>query len=595
MKIFIERVLEVYRPFKGVVALIFFLVMCVRGLSLLSPYIHGQILDSLIEKEELSRVMFIVLLAFLAYLAETSVSYIREKIEINYIDFAASKRLMQNTFHQVCGYSLGQHINHNSGIKQSIMREGESALINVSEIAFYQLIPMTITVVITSVILTCFNWLLGLIMVVGIISYLVIAVRMNYRFKDDLKKNEDMRHEVHKVRGEFLKNIALVKIHAQEEKATKEFTKAIDVLHEFSKDLWIKFLKIAVGRNIILGLTRFLILSIGVYQVYQGQYTPGFLVVLLGWSTRTLGNLEYFGHVHRKIVELNASVNKYFTLKEVQSDIQVVQNPVIISTLRGQIEFRDVNFTYPIRRYIQDDNGEETPKQQHRTLQNVDLKIEAGQKVAFVGHSGAGKTTAMALILRAYDPDTGRIMIDGEDLRLLDPEQYLQRIGVVEQEVELFDEKLRYNILFGLNGKAQDITEQDLERIAELARLDQFFNRLEDGFDTLIGENGIKLSGGERQRVGIARALIKQPKILILDEATSNLDAENEALIRDAINRASKGRTTIIIAHRFSTIKDVDQIFVFDEGRIVGQGVHSSLIENCSTYQSLIKNQVTTF
>jgi len=212
--------------------------------------------------------------------------------------------------------------------------------------------------------------------------------------------------------------------------------------------------------------------------------------------------------------------------------------------------------------------------------------------VAFVGESGAGKTTVVHALLRAQDPEEGQIVVDGNDLRVLDLKHFRESIGIVDQEVSLFDHTLRYNITYGLNGRSGSITDADLDRIAEMSCINRFFPRLEKGYDTIIGERGIKLSGGEKQRVGIARALIKEPDILIFDEATSNLDSENEALIRESIEKAAQGRTTIIIAHRFSTIRKVDKVIVFDKGQVVGQGTHKELALSCEPYRRLIHRQI---
>lgn len=192
------------------------------------------------------------------------------------------------------------------------------------------------------------------------------------------------------------------------------------------------------------------------------------------------------------------------------------------------------------------------------------------------------------LLIRAYDPEKGKIMIDGHDLKDLSLNEYRQKLGIVPQDVALFDNTLRYNILFGAN---KEVSNKELKKAVEMARVDEFLGGMENGLDTVIGERGIKLSGGERQRVGIARALVKNPSILIFDEATSSLDVENEAIIRESIEKASKGRTTIIIAHRLSTIKDADKIIVMEKGRIVGQGTHEELLKSNETYRNMIKIQ----
>ena len=275
-------------------------------------------------------------------------------------------------------------------------------------------------------------------------------------------------------------------------------------------------------------------------------------------------------------------------------------NPVPIENLRGRIEFRHINFTYRSRvdkDALDDDmDSVETTAFDKSTeipaLQDVSFVIEEGKRHAFVGKSGAGKSTLVALILRAFDPQGGHVLIDGVDIRMLDFRELRRNIGLVPQDVSLFDGTMRYNITFGMNGSVGKVTDAELDTIAKLSRISEFKDKLEKGWETVIGERGIKLSGGQRQRVGIARALIKNPRILIFDEATSSLDTENEARIRESIMEASAGKTTIIIAHRLATVRDADKIFVFDEGEVVGQGTHEELLRENEYYQRLVHNQV---
>jgi ABC-type multidrug transport system fused ATPase/permease subunit len=242
----------------------------------------------------------------------------------------------------------------------------------------------------------------------------------------------------------------------------------------------------------------------------------------------------------------------------------------------GDIELQNVSFQYP--------------KGERPVFENVTLTIPNGKKIAFVGFSGSGKSTIVKLLLRMYDWGSGDIKVAGKSLRDLDAQTFRQKIGYVEQHVDLFDISIRENILFGLKNKK--LSEEKLNGIVHLSRIDQFFHRLgSSGLDTIIGERGVKLSGGERQRIGIARALAKDPEILIFDEATASLDTENEKYIQEAIDESSKGRTTIIIAHRLSTIVNSDIIFVMDKGKVVGQGTHEELKTKSPEYQRLIHAQ----
>jgi len=258
----------------------------------------------------------------------------------------------------------------------------------------------------------------------------------------------------------------------------------------------------------------------------------------------------------------------------------------------GDIEFQNLSFKYP--------------KGENNVLENLSFKINHGEKVAFVGYSGSGKTTIIQLLLRAYDYNIGDIKIGNVSLKEMSANSLRENIGYVEQHVDLFDDTIKNNILFGLKDEKilEKIEKENqnidtnfenniLETLARKARIDQFYHRLgEKKFDTMIGERGIKLSGGERQRVGIARALIKNPDILIFDEATSSLDAENETYIKEAIDEASHGRTTIIIAHRLSTIINADKIFMMSHGKILAEGTHNELLKSCKEYKDLVEAQM---
>jgi ABC-type multidrug transport system fused ATPase/permease subunit len=241
----------------------------------------------------------------------------------------------------------------------------------------------------------------------------------------------------------------------------------------------------------------------------------------------------------------------------------------------GDIAFRNVTFAYPTRQDID-------------VLKDISFGIGAGQKIALVGYSGAGKSTIVQLLLRYYTTDRGQISVDGKDIRQYDILQLRQNIGIVPQEVILFGGTIKENIAYG----KPDATDEDILQAARKANALDFIQSFPEGMQTLVGERGVKLSGGQRQRIAIARAILKDPAILILDEATSSLDAESEKLVQDALDTLMKGRTTIIIAHRLATIRKVDHIYVISEGRIIESGTHEELVQvEEGLYHNLVKLQ----
>lgn len=592
---FLLRLRDIYRPFKGVVIVLFCLLFVKEALMLVGPYIYGKIIDGIITGRSMEDVLLLLgisLGTFLVY--GIIINYIRERLELQKLDFDVHRMVSKATLEKMLDFSIGQHENQNSGIKKSVIDKGEHSLTALAYLAIYDVLPVILHVVVAVVALSFLAPILGLVVFIGVIIFLAIAVYINNIIRDDLKKIDDFQHETSKKHGEILRNISLVEVNAKEGEVINEYDAQMEKSFDFAKKVWLKFIIFSHARSLFSNLTKFAVMAIGIYLVYQKVYTPGSLVIFWSWSNNAFNELNHLSNVHRRSIEMYTAVKKYFILIDVESDIKEIKNPIVPEKINGEIRFEGVSFKYPEREYVRDENKEESKSEKLETkskeyvLRDVDISIESGQKVAIVGPSGAGKSTLVQLLVRAYDPDNGRILIDGNDLKNLGLKKFRSSLGIVPQDIALFDNTLRYNILFGVSGAVE---EERLLEAVKMACIDKFITGLEKGFDTIIGERGVKLSGGERQRVGIARALIKNPSILIFDEATSSLDTENEALIRESIEQASKGRTTIIIAHRLSTIKDADKIIVVENGKIVGEGKHDELLEVCATYQRLINNQ----
>ena len=589
---FVLRLRDIYRPFMGAVVMLLTILFLQQALNLIGPYIYGKILDGIMAEMSMYSVLGLLLVSFGVYVLGQILTYIKDRIEYKRLDFDVNRSVVKITLEKVLNLSIGQHQNQNSGIKKSIISKGEHSLTSLAFSMIYEILPIIMQIVVAIGALFFLAPILGAIILAGIVSYIILALYTNDIFREDLKKSEDMQHESDKRHGEILRNVSLVKISAREQEATREFDANMKKVNDFSKKLWLKFILMAQPRILISNITKFSAMAVGIYFVYQKTYTPGSLIMFWALSDNAFNQLSYFTSIHRMIIKMYASTRSYFVMMDIESDIKEIENPIVPDKIHGKIEFKNVIFGYPIREYVKDDDAEEglkdeSGKKKH-VLDGVNMTIEAGQKVAIVGPSGAGKSTLVQLILRAYDPDKGQILVDGEELKNLSLNKFRSSLGIVPQDISLFDNTLKYNIMFGTSDKIGD---SHLAEAVKMASLDKFVAHLEKGFSTIVGERGVKLSGGERQRVGIARALVKDPSILIFDEATSSLDTENEALISESIKKAAKGRTTIIIAHRLSTIKDADKIIVMEKGRVVGEGKHEELLKNCATYQRLINNQ----
>jgi ABC-type multidrug transport system fused ATPase/permease subunit len=319
--------------------------------------------------------------------------------------------------------------------------------------------------------------------------------------------------------------------------------------------------------------SRTVISAMIVYLTYLGNLSAGAMYAIWSWINDIYGSIYNLVQIMRDLPINFIEVEKY--LKIIDKEPEFDESGKTDFT-PGDIVLEGLSFKYP--------------KGDKEVMENISLTIPHGKKVAFVGVSGSGKSTIIKLLLRMYDYSSGNIKINQVELKDINSVSLRKNIGYVEQHVDLFDTTIRDNILFGLEDK--NVSEEKLQEVIHKARIDQFFHRLsEKGLDTQIGERGVKLSGGERQRIGIARALIKNPDILIFDEATASLDTENEKYIQEAIDESSLGRTSIIIAHRLSTIQNADIIFVMHKGQLVGQGTHSELLQNNEYYQTLVQHQ----
>jgi ATP-binding cassette subfamily B protein len=331
--------------------------------------------------------------------------------------------------------------------------------------------------------------------------------------------------------------------------------------------------------EVIIPVASIGLLIYGGAQVLNGTLTIGDVTMFLIYLTMLLGPLATLANSATTFQSSLAGLDRVLDLLE--EPLETSHTPptqtLAIDHARGRINFAGVGFKYP--------------GSQQFVLQDIDLEIEPGQTVALVGRSGAGKTTLCNLVARFYDPTAGNITLDGVDLRELPVQEYRSLLGIVEQDVFLFDGTIAENIGYGLRNASS----QAIEQAAVAANADEFIRALEQGYDTLIGERGVRLSGGQRQRLAIARALLANPRILILDEATSNLDSESERLIHDSLERLMRGRTSFVIAHRLSTIVRANKIVVMEQGRIVEIGTHEELMGSSGRYRQMVELQTSAY
>jgi ATP-binding cassette subfamily B protein/subfamily B ATP-binding cassette protein MsbA len=393
-------------------------------------------------------------------------------------------------------------------------------------------------------------------------------IRPIYR---DLKK---LRDEIDGHAAEAFSGIRVVRGFARESAETARFTRGTDMHARTEILVWWWSRGVEIAWELFIPAATAGLLWYGGTQVVEGRLTAGDLVMFLTYLTLLLGPLEVLANTATNLQTGLASLDRTLDLlgepEEFAETAARGTRRLVPAEVRGEIRFDGVTFRYA-------GSG-------RTVLEGVSFTARAGSMVALVGHSGAGKTTLSNLVARFHDPSEGRVLLDGVDLRDIELASYRRLLGIVEQDVFLFDGTIRENIAFA----RPDAADADIRRAAAVARADIFIEKLEAGYDTRIGERGVKLSGGERQRLALARAVLADPRIVILDEATSNLDTESERHIQAALGELLRGRTSFVIAHRLSTIREADLILVMEDGKVIERGTHEELMRTSGRYATMV-------
>ncbi|WP_439611275.1 glucan ABC transporter ATP-binding protein/ permease [Reyranella sp.] len=443
------------------------------------------------------------------------------------------------------------------GIWLSFFRENLATLV-----ALFVMLPLSLFM----------NWRLGLLLLVLILFFAVTNVWVVSKTDRLQKEVEDLHSELAGRAGDALGNIHLIQSFVRLGAETREMHRIIGqtLAAQFPVLNWWALL--SVMTRAASTVTVIAIFVLGTWLYTRGEATVGEIVSFMGFATMLIGRMDQASGFVSRIFFQMPSLGDFFRVLDSQSTVPDKPNGIDIGRAKGNVEFDDINFSYDGKR---------------PALVHFSLKVPAGATVALVGPTGAGKSTALSLLHRMWDAQSGVVRIDGVDHRDIKLESLRRNIGVVFQDSTMFYRSIADNLRIG----KPDATQAELEEAAKLAEAHEFIMRQPQGYETLVGERGTTLSGGERQRLAIARALLKNPPILILDEATSALDSVTEARIQKALKVLMQGRTTFVIAHRLSTIREADQVVVFEHGRVVEQGAYQALVAEGGAFARLVATQ----
>jgi ATP-binding cassette, subfamily B, bacterial len=471
------------------------------------------------------------------------------------------RQIIYDGFAAVQRFSADWHANAFAGATVRKITRGMWAFDSFGDTLMFGLIP---ALVVAFGVTALFAWrwpVLGLVVGIGIALFIFVSVFLSVGWvAPAARKAQESDSRIGGYLADTIGANAVVKAFSGESRELGTFADIADHWRTRSLLAWNRSVDTGLIQSTILWLLQGSLLGCGLWLRSKGRATAGDMAYLV--STQFLIN-GYLRDVGQHVRNLQKSVNEMEDVIQYRiapADVSDRSDAPALKVTSGSIEFDNVTFRYA--------------GQSENLYQNLSVQIRAGERVGLVGHSGSGKSTFVKLIQRLYDVNAGRILIDGQDIAHVTQESLRKTIGLVPQEAVLFHRSLAENISYG----RPDADFEQIEKSAELAHANEFIDRLPLRYETLVGERGIKLSGGERQRVAIARAILAGTPILILDEATSSLDSVSESLIRDALDQLTKGRTTLVIAHRLSTVQRLDRILVFDHGRIVEQGTHAELI-----------------
>ncbi|WP_346826081.1 ABCB family ABC transporter ATP-binding protein/permease [Serratia inhibens] len=555
-----------------VIACIFMVVAKVS--TSLVPLAYKEMVDAL--SADTAKMLAIPLGLIVAYgVARVGATLFEELRNVMFIHLSqnATRQLGLRVFRQLHALSLRFHLERQTGGLSLSIERGTQAVATVLSRLLFSIFPILFELTLVAVIMWHMlnGWfaLAILATVGGYILFTVIAVSWRTRFRRELNKaNADANSKS----IDSLLNYETVKYFGNEEFEAERFNMSRRLYEYAAIKNQFSFTAINLGQTAIISIGLIVMMAMAAQGIVQGRMTVGDFVLVNAYLLQLYQPLNFFGFIYAEVRQALIDMENLFDLLQEKQEIVDSPDAAALVLTQGEVRFDSVSFGYDARRPI---------------LKDVSFTIPAGNTVAVVGASGAGKSTLSRLLFRFYEVNGGSVSIDGQDIRQLTQASLRQAIGIVPQDTVLFNDTLRYNIGYGKTGSSNE----EIERAAKLAHIHEFIVGLPDGYETRVGERGLKLSGGEKQRVAIARTILKNPAILVFDEATSALDTQTEREIQAHLREVSRNHTTLVIAHRLSTVVDADEIIVLEAGEIVERGRHEELLQNDGRYAAMWQNQ----
>jgi len=616
------RVLTYARGYWWHIAGMLVTILLTTGLSLLTPLIFRNMIDVVLPAKDTQRLISLGLALLAIPALEGGINVIQRRLN-SAVGEGVIYDLRSTLFARLQRMSLRFFTNTKVGELMSRLNNDVVGAQNAISNTIVSIVTNFIEAIALLAVMLTLEWRLTIVSVLILPLFIIAAQRLGVVLRDIARKAMEMNAQMNAHMNETL-NIGgalLVKLFGRANEEEKRFRdRAANV-----RDIGIRRAVVGSTFFVIFGLVSAvgtaLVYGLGGYFVITDVFTVGTIVAFGSYLGQLYGSLQSLAGAPVEFSTSMVSFERVFEIIDLPQDIIEKQNAIILHNARGELEFDNVDFNYhvdeskllkDVKRYgrmedvgavlsLSKGNGKKkdeehasdseeadaTSQARDVALEGVSFIARPGNLIALVGPSGAGKTTMTYLIPRLYDPTAGVIRIDGHDLREVTLDSLAQAIGMVTQETYLFHDTIRTNLTYA----KMDATQSEIESAARAANIHQFIMDLPDGYDTIVGERGYRLSGGEKQRIALARVILKDPRILVLDEATSSLDSESEALIQDALKRVMAGRTSIVIAHRLSTILAADLILVMDRGKIVERGTHEELIATGGLYSQLYETQ----